>query len=243
MTRNKREVLIKLLESAKAVFERKGILFWLDCGTLLGAIRDKDIINWDHDIDLGCWKNQNDYSLKIELKKEFQALGYNVFITDHWLNIHFNEFPEINLDVNFYIIDGEYAITPSSSLYPYLTNLTSTFIDQIIRYFYNKKIDKKRFRLIMTTFCYFIYPVFFLMNDLMKKKILDFLIFLRKKISGHRVEAVPRIFFENFKIISVFSGDYNVPLQTENYLKYRYGENWIVPKKDWDTFKQDGTII
>ena len=41
----------QLLE-IKGVFDSLKVPFWLSGGTLLGAIRDKDLFEWDHDIDL-----------------------------------------------------------------------------------------------------------------------------------------------------------------------------------------------
>ena len=75
-----------------SVFEDRKIIFWLDCGTLLGVIRNHDFIPWEKDIDLGCWKFQNDYEIKQKLKNNFKKLGYEVFMTDYWLNIHFQEY-------------------------------------------------------------------------------------------------------------------------------------------------------
>lgn len=35
------------------IFEKYGIKYWIDDGTLLGIIRDGDLIPWDHDVDVG----------------------------------------------------------------------------------------------------------------------------------------------------------------------------------------------
>jgi len=44
---------IRLLEKVAGVLEANQIKYWLDGGTLLGAVRDKKLIPWDHDMDLG----------------------------------------------------------------------------------------------------------------------------------------------------------------------------------------------
>eukprot|EP00118_Oscarella_pearsei_P011668 m.80075 g.80075 ORF g.80075 m.80075 type:complete len:201 (+) comp36162_c0_seq2:1086-1688(+) len=44
-----RHVLTKTVE----LFDKINITYWLDYGTLLAAVRDGDLIPWDHDADLG----------------------------------------------------------------------------------------------------------------------------------------------------------------------------------------------
>ena len=48
--------LVVSLRQIKKIFDKHKIDFWLDFGTLLGAFRDKQIIPWDKDIDLGMWR-------------------------------------------------------------------------------------------------------------------------------------------------------------------------------------------
>lgn len=37
------------------VLEAAGVRYWLEGGSLLGAVRYGDIISWDYDVDLGIY--------------------------------------------------------------------------------------------------------------------------------------------------------------------------------------------
>ena len=37
--------------------------------------------------------------------------------------------------------------------------------------------------------------------------------------------------------------NFNIPSDAKNYLEYRYGKRWEIPKKDWIGAEQDGTIF
>jgi hypothetical protein len=47
--------LVRTLRKIVAVLHEKDIHYWIDCGTLLGLIRDQKIIPWDDDMELGAW--------------------------------------------------------------------------------------------------------------------------------------------------------------------------------------------
>ena len=53
--------IIKLLNNNK-------IDYWLDCGTLLGAVRNNGFVPWDDDIDIGCFFK--DYKKIIQILEE-----------------------------------------------------------------------------------------------------------------------------------------------------------------------------
>ena len=50
---NKDEILFEVCDILKI----NSINYWICHGTLLGIIRDKKLISWDHDIDIGVIEN------------------------------------------------------------------------------------------------------------------------------------------------------------------------------------------
>lgn len=48
-----KKIQIELLDLVADFCEKNEIAYWIDCGTLLGAIRHKGYIPWDDDIDVG----------------------------------------------------------------------------------------------------------------------------------------------------------------------------------------------
>lgn len=57
-------VLLRMLRIFDAICKKQDIDYWLDYGTLLGAIRHKGLIPWDYDMDIGILRT--DYELFIQ---------------------------------------------------------------------------------------------------------------------------------------------------------------------------------
>jgi len=70
----------KALLGFHKVMDRHKIPYWLDFGTLLGAIREGKIIEWDGDGDIGVWIEDLD-KMK-ELQKEFMAEDLQIYYQD-----------------------------------------------------------------------------------------------------------------------------------------------------------------
>lgn len=96
-----------LLVKVDEILTNKGLQYWLNYGTLLGAYRDHAFIKHDYDLDIGMWwKDQNG------VKELFLANGFklvNEFHFGAWDNPEKTEFrfeyAGAFIDVDFYTID------------------------------------------------------------------------------------------------------------------------------------------
>lgn len=73
-----KKVMIKLLKITHNICVKNNLSYWLDAGTLLGAVRHKGFIPWDDDIDI-CMP-RNDYNKFINICKK--ELPFDVYLQD-----------------------------------------------------------------------------------------------------------------------------------------------------------------
>ena len=67
--------LRKMLNDIHNVFKDNNINYWIDAGTLLGAVRHKDLIPWDDDADLCVYEREERF---LNLKPILNKYGYDV---------------------------------------------------------------------------------------------------------------------------------------------------------------------
>jgi len=237
----KQEVhLTELLKAVKQVLDKHNIEFWLDCGTLLGAVRDKRFISWEYDIDLGAWDHKNSIKKRELLAEEIRDKGFKVWVAENYMNI--KKEADFWLDINFYQIRDSNVIKPT--LYP------KNLIGKILCVLYpillapdhcpTVKIKSRTKHFVMKVLVNIsrAMPFFF------RKQIACVISIVYKKIGSKDVSwMVPINYFRNLLKIRFYGMEINVPSKTEEYLAYRYGKNWRTPREKWTTVKNDGAVI
>lgn len=68
--------LYLLMQDFHEILSENNVPYFITCGTLLGAVRNQEIINWDDDIDVGILDIHVDQFLQLEAK--FNAKGYQL---------------------------------------------------------------------------------------------------------------------------------------------------------------------
>jgi len=220
------------LNSFLDIIEKYKIEYWLEGGTALAAYRDGKILSWEHDFDIGVWKNDI-ISKILDLKYEFQKINCKVVIQKN--------FPFIDNLVQIYSLDK------------------SNNPNQIDIYLYTKKNNNAYMRWFHKPegfYGYFLKAIFFLNNKNLKKvynknnkNLIDlFSIFFYKMIfvlifNFHfhllkcRYHYFPGSFFNKKKLIFFCGRNMTIPYHIEDFLTFRYGNNWKIPD---DTFNQTG---
>jgi hypothetical protein len=70
------EHLMELAEFASDLLKRHRIVHWLDYGSLLGAVREGELIRWDGDVDFGML--QHDRAALLGLADEVELAGHHL---------------------------------------------------------------------------------------------------------------------------------------------------------------------
>jgi len=65
---------INMLKDVKKVLDKYNLIYWLEAGTLLGFVRDKKLIPWDNEIDLGTYASK--FPRIRDFCKEINKKGY-----------------------------------------------------------------------------------------------------------------------------------------------------------------------
>lgn len=79
---------VQLLRIVDNILQKMNISYWLDYGTLLGAIRHKGFIPWDDDMDISVMR-ADFIRLKTDLPKELDKYNIDVSVSDARLGVSY----------------------------------------------------------------------------------------------------------------------------------------------------------
>ena len=183
---------IKLLKSTTEILDQLNIPYWLEGGTLLGAVRDQKLIPWDHDLDIGV-KYENDDTLKkliSQLRKKYyiRALPFS------------NEENVWSL--------GKYRII---------------------------KVYPRKYLFFREKLCL---DIFIFYRDVLKssnKEVYKYGIWNKNAYYDHKL-------LEELSTISFYGREYSTPGKTSEYLEAKYGDDWKIPRENWNVVIDDKSI-
>lgn len=239
----KEEIAVENLMEIKDIFDENGIGFWLDSGTLLGAVRNGKLIEWDEDIDLGTWYNniQQIVSTFPELVKR----RFDVVLNARCGIITITR-SDCKVGMGLYNKRDDYAFQIwfahekkiADILHWYVKVLNDKEYPKFGGHFFPKKHARnKEIRKLEH-----LRPFLYLLPSTLKQLLGD-IIWLILDIDGwKRPLVIPKRHFERLTTIKFYGTEFNVPSDLEKYLQFRYGNNWKTPNKKWTYYKDDGAI-
>ncbi len=230
----KEDIAIDALRQVKEVLDKYDIEFWLDSGALLGIMRDGHLIPWDNDIDLCIWYNDTSkISLGASAYNDFCSKNFDLYFLDDKIVVDKKDCP-VNISL-FHSTDGRAVRLPYLL---YGSNIVGKFLRNIWWLFsvsyYGKAFKTKKTMLVKLTQ---------ILPTSLRKKIASITSRISKKFGCREIVwSVPKPFFTNLSEINFHDMGLKIPSNVSEYLTFRYGNDWEIPKKGWDSLTQDGAI-
>jgi hypothetical protein len=243
--RTNKELAVKTLKSIKEVFDEFGIRFWLEAGTLLGAVRDGKIIEWDNDIDLSMWSEDADklFLALHELKRRKFKATVEFPLDPKIQLVKLRLFPfDCPIDIDLWQVNNDsvtHLVPWGEKPQKHAPVWLISHALRIARHYLCSDIGftaplDKNLKGITNILEYFL--------PKLPWKLKTLLLNLSQCWKLGRVDLLyfqPKRYFEKLGTIKIYDMIFNVPLDAEDYLKYHYGENWRIPQKKWDYLKDD----
>ena len=223
--------LKELLQNVKGVLDNYKVHYWLNDGTLLGAVRSNDFMPWEHDIDLGMWSD----SITTEKKKQIASLlrryGYRVLLFPAmYMTVTVGS---IWLDIEFYERKDGMAVLPQwlpvNNAGKYLGYVRTILMAPGYYRAANGESAAKHLALNISNAVATVLP---------KKATIGLVEWLYCR-AGHKEWKIPACYFEQFDEIEFQGMLFSIPANPEKYLAFRYGDDWRTPKPTW-TAKNNG---
>ena len=244
-----KKLQIDILDNIDKFCKKNKINYWIDCGTLLGAVRHSGYIPWDDDIDIGMLRENYDKFLKLyhdknfryelnaaELNKDYYYQLGKVYDTK---TILYEPDEETGIKSAVYVDVFVYDNAPDDD------NLVKKMYDK--RDLYNKlrlaqvypnMYDKSNFKKKAMRFFLNIYLKFLPKNYYTKKCIKNSKRYMNentKRIgnftSAARI-AVDKKVFSSFVDVTFEKKKYPAPVGYKEYLKAFYGDYMKLPPKE-----------
>ncbi len=100
--------MFKILKVHDAICRKHGLKYWIDWGTLLGAVRHKGFIPWDDDIDVSMPRADLNKYMKIVENELPEDMVFQSRKTDRLLKRHKYNLRDLNSEIVHKFIDGEF---------------------------------------------------------------------------------------------------------------------------------------
>jgi hypothetical protein len=221
------DVAVENLKEVKDILDKNGVEFWLDSGTLLGAVRDGKIIEWDNDIDLGTW--YNNLTRIISICPEFKKRGFSVRLSRKWGTMTTWRGKHNAITISLYNEGSDCAWMIWKVKYNSLRALAKALYRSVdmsnIRVYAKDTLTNKYF--------------LSLLPSTLKQLITDIAWSQLNRLGYNFLMVIPKHFFEKLGRLEFYGMEFNVPSDVEDYLAYRYG-NWRVPVRNWAYYRDDG---
>jgi len=227
-----------ILEYGVQLLKDRNINYWLDCGTLLGIVRDQSLLPWDKDLDISILKKDLSESDIANIVIKSRSDGYEVNVYESCISITNKEYV---FDIKLFDKRKDYLVEkkmqPKNSFSNAIWFIAHCLSSKYGAYRQGRNsLNQIMIRLIMTLSR--ILPR--IIRSALGRSLNNF---YEEHLAIDISEAVPSHFYQEFEQLNFNGNEYNVPIRSELYLAFRYGPNWKIPDENWVTERDDGAYL
>ena len=266
-----RQLSIDLLSELIDIFDKYRVDIWLDQGTLLGAIRSNDFLPWDDDIDLGVWKADLKARPQIwdELRKAGFLVFFLPRIQTIRVERKATAIGWRSLDIQCYDSVGDQAVKyfqkPTRWVLRKGLNKIIQVFDMIgeakngpdLRYkniqtyiadvAFNQSVTQIRVETVRSRRSWVWKKGTSVLGYLLPNRLLSYtkhvLIQLRLLLCVQVIRLdTPSQFFRSLEQVRFLGVRIRTPSPVLEYLRFKYGDDWRTPRRDWVYYQHDGAI-
>jgi len=229
------------------VLDELGIQFWLDQGTLLGAVRQGSLLPWDNDIDLGVWDEQVGHVMT-ELMHALETNGARVRDCVGHIHVCLASCDQaLPVDIAKYVRTDGFAIKIFSRPRTSPKNNFMRFLWLVIRkicyLLSNRMMDIGNQSVRYNAYGansgnIWSRGLYFVGRQMMICGGLGAQLFWQRVLV--RVDVR---FFEQLREVEFLGMQLLIPSEAEDYLALKYGSGWRIPVRDWVYWRDDGGIV
>ena len=213
------------LDQVISVCVRRNIAYFLDTGTLLGAVRDGKFIPWDNDIDIGLPDMNDQQSAALELARDCANLGFIVNMSSTSIGMLSRDGVEINF--KYYQRNGKSFTADYSYFHCRSTALAFVYSVTSGNRFrgYGNNAKQALKNMVITMLMPFRAVTQKLTHSWVRKVEL--------------VSNFDRLLILPLSEVRLYDVAYAAPAKADAYLSARYGPDWSIPKENYDYLTED----
>ena len=220
---SKESILILVIE----LLNSHNINYWVTDGTLLGIIRENRLLPWDSDIDIGLWKSEVS---RLKIIDIFENHGFKYVQALPKMDCLYFFIHDTQIDISLYSKDDKEAsiwwvTNPNKIIDRFIVQIISMVFEKhkkTINFYIKRQFDLRS--LIKTIVGLFSH----LITNSIKEKIYTF-----AQTKYVRIGCIYPIELLRFKTIIFKDTKMVVPLDSEEYLRTEYGEDWRISNQDY----------
>ncbi len=217
------ESWVPYMKMVKEALERHGVRYWLETGTLLGAVREGKVIAWDNDVDFSTTLEEAPKVFRV--LRELAQEGWRIDVTDFAAYLGMEK-ENLAVSIMFYRTAGDKIWSP-------FCLRSKPKLEFMAKHFY-RIAD----RMLYGSYHHGIHPF----EKALYHSIPRFMMpTLRRMFFGicyglgqaEYALMIPKRLVEHLTPLTFYGMQFPVPTPAEEYLVALFGEDWRVPKKNW----------